>query len=547
MALGTNTGFAEAQTQFLTEVGASVAASDLRRACELANIAIGRRMHHPTFYNARAMWLQALGRHSQALEDFRRALWLAPGDAVILNVIGMCQLKLDQLPDAVNTFKSAVAAAPDSAQGHYRLGLAQAMIGNHDAAQACYERAIELDPDHPEAIASLASIAARKAEPARARLFAERALKLNPHQPTALVALVILDIAEKKYVEAEHKLRALLAGAALNPEARAPVLGLLGDALDGQKRYAEAFEAYVQENDELRRQHVHRFTDGRVTDAAHHLITYFDAEPASRWKASGGGSVPGGPDQHVFLLGFMRSGTTLLEQVLASNPKIVALEEQGLLHGMGATYLTSFQALDSLAALDGAALAQQRETYWRRVREAGVDVAGKVFVDKQPLNTVKLPLIAKLFPDAKILFALRDPRDVVFSCFRRHFKVNVTMFEFLALEDSARFYTAIMRLAEVYREKLPLNLFEHYYEDMVVDFETRVRAVCDFIGVEWTDSMRDFNRNAPVVDLRSPSATQVRRPLYGEGIGQWRNYVEQLAPILPMLQPWALKFGYPGE
>ncbi len=101
---------------------------------------------------------------------------------------------------------------------------------------------------------------------------------------------------------------------------------------------------------------------------------------------------------------------------------------------------------------------------------------GKVFVDKQPLNTVKLPLIAKLFPNAKIIFALRDPRDVVFSCFRRHFKVNATMFEFLNLTDSARFYAAIMALAEVLRDKLPLNLFEHRYEDMVVDFETRVRA-----------------------------------------------------------------------
>ncbi|HEY0222899.1 MAG TPA: sulfotransferase, partial [Pseudolabrys sp.] len=165
----------------------------------------------------------------------------------------------------------------------------------------------------------------------------------------------------------------------------------------------------------------------------------------------------------------------------------------------------------------------------------------------QPLNTVKLPLIAKLFPNAKIIFALRDPRDVVFSCFRRHFKVNATMFEFLNLTDSARFYAAIMALAEVLRDKLPLNLFEHRYEDMVVDFETRVRAVCDFVGVPWNDSMKDFNKYAPAVDLRSPSATQVRKPLYSEALAQWRRYEEQLAPIQPILRPWVEKFGYPVD
>jgi hypothetical protein len=209
--------------------------------------------------------------------------------------------------------------------------------------------------------------------------------------------------------------------------------------------------------------------------------------------------------------------------------------------------LTSVPALDALAQLDGPELLRQRRHYWENARRHTPDLTGKTFVDKQPLNTSKLPLIAKLFPRARILFALRDPRDVVLSCFRRHLKVTPTQFEFLSLEDCARFYSAIMRLYEVCREKLVLNLFEHRYEEMVQDFDGRVRAVCDFIGVEWAETMRNFDTHVSVADLRSPSARQIRRPLYGEGIGQWRHYSEQMKPVFPLLEPWVDKFGYPRD
>ncbi len=548
MATGTSMNQQEVHARLLTEISAAVAASDMRRAFEIANVLASRGVWHPTVFNARGLWLQQTRQYQEALENFQSALSMSPGNPTILNAIGLCLLKLDRFPDAIQAFDTALAIAPNVPHAHYRRGLALAASGDHDAAQAAHERAIELEPNFPDPLASLASIKARKGEAKEAQALAARALALAPNDPTALVALAILEISEKKYVEAEQRLRVLLDTAVLDSQPRAAVLGLLGDSLDGQKRYTEAFAVYSNENDELRREHSQRFARNHAMEAANNLIGYFEETPKERWRApDDGGSVAGAPAEHVFLLGFMRSGTTLLEQVLASNPNVVALEEKGLLNGLGDRYLTSIPSLDSLASMRGSELEQNRRLYWERIQHSGLDLTGKVFVDKQPLNTVKLPLIAKLFPKAKVLFALRDPRDVVFSCFRRHFKVNVTMYEFLNLEDAARFYAAIMRLAEIYREKLPLNLFEHRYEDMVQNFEGQVRAVCDFMGVEWDDSMRNFNKYAPAVDLRSPSATQVRKPLYSEAIAQWRRYGEQLAPILPILRPWAEKFGYPPD
>ena len=181
-----------------------------------------------------------------------------------------------------------------------------------------------------------------------------------------------------------------------------------------------------------------------------------------------------------------------------------------------------------------------------RVPAAAPELAGKVFIDKMPLNTVLLPFVAKLFPTAKVLFALRDPRDVVLSCLKQQFAMSAAMYEFCTLEGSARLYDAVMRLADIYREKLSLDILDTRYEDLIADFEMALRRTCDFLGVAWDASMRDLAANARTRVITTPSATQVARGLY-DGSGKWRRYKDEMAPVLPLLKPWATKFGYPGE
>jgi len=161
-----------------------------------------------------------------------------------------------------------------------------------------------------------------------------------------------------------------------------------------------------------------------------------------------------------------------------------------------------------------------------------------------PLASVQLPVIAKLFPDARLLFARRDPRDVVLSCFRRRFGMNPAMYQLLTLDGAAAYYDAVMRLSEVYRDLLTLPRHEVHYESLVEDFEGTTRAVCDFLGVRWTDDMRDFAAKARSRGISTPSAAQVARGLNREGQGAWRRYREQMAPVLPLLQPWVGPFGY---
>ena len=173
----------------------------------------------------------------------------------------------------------------------------------------------------------------------------------------------------------------------------------------------------------------------------------------------------------------------------------------------------------------------------------GLVAAGQTFVDMDPLKATRLPLIARLFPEARILIMRRDPRDVVLSCFRNSFALTSAALEFTSLERTARHYDAMMRLIEAARERLPLAFHEVDYHAMVRDFDGTTRALCAFLDLPWNESLRRFDRTARERGVATASASQVRRGLY-DGRGQWEPFARYIEPVLPILQPWIDKFGY---
>jgi Flp pilus assembly protein TadD len=535
--------------QSVDDVISAMLAGDYARASLLANTALVLGQRHPVFYNARGLSYQQQGMIREALNEFTQARLLAPNDPNIQNAIGVCLLNLNNPVEAIRAFDTTIMLDPSNAQAYYRKGWTLEMLGERDDARKLFERTIELDPKHADALASLAASIAVTGETEKAEELANRALAVNPNQSTAIVALGIVDLETKNYTEAERRFRAVADDPQLTFRARAVVQGLLADALDGLGRTDEAFEAYRFEKNEMRKLYAQSYVnDRRPRDVADQIAAFLEASSADNWQAPREADVQGArPAHHAFLVGFPRSGTTMLEQVLATSPQVAALEEQDLLAEMAQTYLSSEDGLRRLTVLGERELQPLRERYWRSVSERGVDVSGKTLLDKLPMHTIKLPLIAKLFPDARIIFAVRDPRDVLLSCYRRHFRLNPVMFEFLTLDGAAELYASTMRLGAAAREKLPLAFHEYRYEDTVADFDKNAAAVCAFIGVEWSDTMRDFHRAETGLGVQSPSQAQIRRPLNPDSIDVWRRYKSEIASVVPLLRPWIERFGYPAE
>jgi hypothetical protein len=221
--------------------------------------------------------------------------------------------------------------------------------------------------------------------------------------------------------------------------------------------------------------------------------------------------------------------------------EVAVLDEEPILQRVG-DILGGFE---QLPGLDVAEIARLRTLYFEELDRLLPDAGGKVAVDKLPLNLLRAPLIHRLFPDARIVFAQRHPCDVVLSCFMQSFVINDAMANFLDLGDAARLYDVVLTFWETCRDVLPLAVHTVRYEALVEDLEGDARALLDFLGLPWDAAVLDHSRTARGRGLIStPSYSQVIQPLYREASGRWTRYRAEMAPVLPVLAPWALRLGY---
>ena len=532
----------DADLRMLQQVLSLAQARDGDGAAAIAQAALNEGFEHPLLLNVVAEQHERQGRFEDALPLLQRGTEIAPDDIPVRNALALCLQRLDRPAEALTHIDEILRRDPAIAFAHASRGSALIALGRLGEARSSHLRAVALDPHNVAALAALASIASHRGEYADARAFAQRTVALVPGFPDAVLALASADLASGRCAEAEAALRALLADPRAGLLDRSRASGLLGDVLDAGARYEEAFAAYAACNEAQLRVYQRHAAAGSVADYAAAMLTALAAVALRR----GPRPAPAAPHparEHVFLLGFPRSGTTLLEVVLDGHPDVVSLEEHELLSAGVVAYLREPLDLGPLVDAPEGDLAPLRQDYWDRAARGGAAVEGRVFVDKHPLNTLKLPLIARLFPDAKILFACRDPRDVVLSCFRRRFKMNPAMYQMLTLPGAARLYAATMQIADLSRRTLGLAWREVRHEHVIANFVAEMRSVCDFLGIVWTDDMGLFAERVRQREHSTPSTAQLSRGLDRSGLGHWQHYAAPLSPVQEILEPWVARYG----
>ncbi len=448
-----------------------------------------------------------------------------------------------RMQEARQTLDAALRVDPRFAIAHNNLGNVLVDLGERQEALRSYQRAAALDPQYADPAAGLAGIAEEEHRLDDARGLAARALRLAPQNVPARLTLARVMVRQDDAAGAAAILEALLGSNTLSVTNRILAQGALGDAYDRLGQYREAFAAFTRANALQHEQcaAVIAGDRGPLTPASiARLRAYVARIDLNEWSPA-----PQSTPAPVFLVGFPRSGTTLLDQILASHPEVTTLEERDTLLDATNELMGPEADYERWADLPAQTIERLRGLYWQRVRAACSGApAGRVFIDKQPLNAVLLPLIYRLFPTARIILALRDPRDVVLSCYQQRFGINAAMYQLLRLDTAAAYYDAVMSLVELCRGKLPLRFHAVKYEQVVTSLEATMRSALAFLELDWHQGLYRYAETASKRTINTPSAAQVVRPLYASACGRWRNYSEFLKPCFPVLMPWVDAFGY---
>ncbi len=550
---------------------------DNARAEALIGKAIAARDHDPAFHNSLAAVLLAKGKARAATRPLRRAIALSPGYAEAHNNLGNALQALGALDEAVAAYRRALEARPGYVEALGNLGRACRALGDLDAAarayrealsrrpgylraqrsladilaeqgqgaeaEALFRSAIEADPDDAESRAALAALLERRGDLAAALAAAEAALAVDPEE---LRASLVAARCERRQGEPERalaRLEALPAGD-LPPESRAAVGFETGNVCDRLGDYRRAFRAYRDGNAALLATSQAARVDREAFPAA---VRRLDAILSREWVAGWTPPVVERAEDPtpVFLVGFPRSGTTLLDQILNSHPGLATIEEKPVLDAVKARLVRDYGPYPAcLPALDAQAIQALRAAYWQGAKRYLTPGADGRLVDKMPLNIVDAVLIHRLFPAAPILLALRHPADVVLSAFAQAFRPNPSMIHLADPGDAARTYAAVMGLWQKTRTHLPLNVVTTRYEDMVADMAAETARILAALGLPWDEAVRGYRDNARGRPISTPSYHQVIQPIYGRSVGRWRHYREELAAVVPVLEPFVAAFGY---
>jgi tetratricopeptide (TPR) repeat protein len=477
-----------------------------------------------------------------ALSRYEKLTRASPGQAVVWFEYGNAASRLGQREAATRAWEKAMALEPRNAELMLQTGHQYQGARQPEQARACFARAAAADPKAMNPRISLALLLEHQHRLGEARAVVEECLAIEPRDEQARYLSALLDRRENRLESAERRLRELIDSGPKHPYVRYACRYELAQVLDRTERFDEAMTLLAEA-----KQLVRELAD---TEA---LLRGYDqgAESARRFALSQpkdilqkwAKSFPPGKREAVpplaFLGGHPRSGTTLLEQVLGAHPGVAALDEpQAFAEAAEPAFRRTFEH-------SSARLNVLRRAYTRALLgEFGAAGAGKLLLDKNPSLTAQLPAVLRLFPELRVVIALRDPRDVVLSCYFQNILLNPTNANFLSLERLAKHYADLMDIWLAVREWDVLAWIETRYEDIVAGLEKEGRRVTGFLGLEWHAEQERFYEKSR--QLYSPTYQDVTRPVYARSVGRWRAYEKHLAPILPALEAYCRKLGYSG-
>ena len=468
-----------------------------------------------------------LKRPNEAVTHYRIAIKDRPGDAHLLNALAGALMErlasIDDLAEAERCYREAIRVRPDLIILYVNLTVLLRNTGRHDEARICFQQILELDPGNTDAIAGIANVLEYKGEYEAAYnllkpLLANR--NINSH-----VAISFGSVA--RHVDRRAEAAAILesqAQEALSPRELRNIHFQCGRLYDEMREYDKAFDHFSRAHSLATADFDLKRNEKLFDD----LIGVFSAEGISRMPRSRVHS-----ELPVFIVGMPRSGTTLVEQILASHPDVFGAGELGDIQKIVATLPavlgTSVPYPRCMEVVKQEALDELSQGYLSVLTNFS-STATRI-TDKMPHNFLNLGIISLLFPNARVIHCRRDPVDTCLSIYCLPFNTAHPYTDNLA--HLGAYYLQYLRLMSHWKSVLSIPVFEIRYEDLIGDQERWSRKLVEFCGLEWDDRCLRFHetkRNAS-----THSYDQVRRPMYKKSVARWKNYEQHLGPLIAAL------------
>ena len=546
-------------------------------AKELLKKAIKIKPEIPDLHNNMGLILMEIKDYDQSLISFKKAIQINPKFSVAFNNLGTVYMGLGKVDEAIKNFQQSIKINPNNSDSYNNLGRIYNDQNQTNKAKEFFNKSLEINSKNLQALNNLGNLYKNIGQIESAEKYFYKAIEINPkffdtynnlmvmYERTNLNDKFkeIIDKANKifvsnniiklflghylfkikKFNESIECLSQLSFSKNQSNRERLKCL-ILAKNYDKLSKTKLAFEFFKKTNEinlSKKKDNVNK------DDTLNVISKRFEFYKNEKFYDKPLKDPNNQSREPIFLIGFPRSGTTLLDTILRSHPSIEVIEEKPLIEKL-ITSLHNYTHgnFNNLKNLDKNQIKSLQDQYYKNLSKYKNSSSGaQIFIDKMPLNIIHVGEIVRIFPNAKFILALRHPCDSVLSCFMQSFKLNSAMANFLDIENTAYIYNEVMKLWDKYTELFSINLHEVKYEDVINNFNITIKDTLNFLNLPWSDDVEKFYNTADKRSLIStPSYDQVNQPIYKDSINRWKKYEPEISNILPTLKPWIKKFNY---
>ena len=487
--------------------------------------------------------LSSANKPEEAILAYNNAISIKPNYPEAYCNLGNAHKEIGKLNEAIDLYRNAISINPNFAQAHNNLGKVFQEQDKLELAMEAYKKATSIDLEYSEAWTNGAEALEKwnKLEELDDWLKqAHRNFKVVPSDISYFQSKFFWRMKERKEA---LKLLSTIDLKTVSENRKQGFLNLKAKCFESSKNFSKAYDCFFEMNLLAKKSDTYLNSNSDKFFAnTKNQLEQLKLKLTSGATDSEDNDVTISP---VFLVGFPRSGTTLMDTILRSHSKIEVLEEKPtVVAAKAAIRKNGYNEIHNIFPID--ILSEAKAAYIKEFRKyIKSSDTSSVYIDKLPLNLIEVPLINQLFPAAKFILALRHPFDTILSCWMQDFEINAAMANMVDLDRIVDLYCIAMETFKICRSEYNLNVHTIRYEDLLEDLKGESSALLTFLDLTWETNMEDYRATALKRGrINTPSYSQVSQPIYKEAKYRWVNYKEYLDKYSDQIEPWIQEFGY---